>query len=89
MTTTAINNPESIPATRPAGRPLGSRNQRTIFVEAPFTDDAEKVKAIVNTAIQRAIEGDADFSQLVLARIAPEPEGPARSISYATSRQDL
>jgi hypothetical protein len=71
----AINNAESIPATRPPGRPPGSRNHRTVFVEALFTEDAEKVRAIVETAIRKAIDGDADFAKLVLARIAPEPKG--------------
>jgi hypothetical protein len=74
-----INNAESIPATvpatRPPGRPPGSRNRRTLFVESLFSEDTEKVRQIVETAIQRAIEGDADFAKLVLARIAPEPKG--------------
>ncbi len=71
----AINNAENIPSTRPPGRPPGSRNQRTVFVEALFSEDAEKVKAIVETAIRKAIDGDADFAKLVLARIAPESKG--------------
>jgi hypothetical protein len=75
-----INNAESIPATnlpatRPPGRPPGSRNQRTIFVESLFSEDAEKVKAIVAKAIEKAIEGDAGFAKLALDRIAPAPKG--------------
>jgi hypothetical protein len=47
-----INIAESIPATVPATRLPGSRNQRTIFVESLLGEDAEKVKAIVETAIR-------------------------------------
>jgi hypothetical protein len=48
-----INIAESIPATVPATRLPGSRNQRTIFVESLLGEDAEKVKAkaIVETAV--------------------------------------
>jgi hypothetical protein len=40
-----------------------------------FTEDADKAKAIVAQAIQKAIEGGADFAKLVLERIAPAPRG--------------
>jgi hypothetical protein len=76
--TKGINNMQdtvSTPATRPPSRPAGSRNKRTLFVKSLFTEDDDKVKAIVETAIQRAIYSDADFAKLVLARIAPEPKG--------------
>jgi hypothetical protein len=38
-----INNTVSIPATRPPGRPAGSRNQRTLFVESLFSENAARL----------------------------------------------
>src|SRR5262249_21428943 len=65
---------EIIPAKR-GGRPIGSRNQRTVFVESLFSNDPEKVQAMVNTAVTKAIDGDADFAKIVFDRIAPAPKG--------------
>lgn len=55
---------EIVPANR-GGRSIGSRNQRTVFVEALFSDDTEKVKAMVRQAIAKAIDGDVDFAKLI------------------------
>jgi hypothetical protein len=76
-----INNPETMPVKRTAGRPAGSRNRRTVFVESLFTKSTKDVKSIVATAIKRAIAGDADFAKLVLERISPVPKG--RRVSFA------
>jgi hypothetical protein len=87
VTTSVINNAKSIPAsaTRPPGRPPGSRNQKTLFVESLFTEDAEKMKAIVAKAIEKAIE--ADLAKIGSGSDCAGPERQARSIR-ATAAQD-
>jgi hypothetical protein len=57
------------------GRPAGSRNKRTIFVESLFAKNAKDVRDIVATCIRLAKSGDADFAKLVLDRICPVRKG--------------
>jgi hypothetical protein len=58
----------------PAGRPLGSRNKKTLAVEAAFDDRAEE---ILNDVIGRAKEGEKTAMRLCMERIlAPKRERP-------------
>jgi hypothetical protein len=65
-----------VPATKgKAGRPAGSRNKRTIFVESLFSKNAKDVRLFVETVKRKAIGGDPDFAKLWLDRIAPVRKG--------------
>src|ERR1700747_3234616 len=58
----------------PAGRPLGSRNKKTLAVEAAFDERAEE---ILNDVIGRAKEGEKTAMRLCMERIlAPKRERP-------------
>lgn len=80
----SINNLPSIPEKRAAGRPVGSRNKRSIFVEQLFTKSTRDLRRIVATAIKRAIAGDADFAKLVLQIVCPAPKGRKVSFNWPT-----
>jgi hypothetical protein len=63
-----------VPAKK-GGRPVGSRNKRTIFVESLFSKNAKDVRLFVETVKRKAIGGDPDFAKLWLDRIAPVRRG--------------
>jgi hypothetical protein len=71
----SINKPETMPVKRQPGRPAGSRNRRTLFVESLFRKDAKELREIVATAIRLAREGNVDFAKLILDRVSPAPKG--------------
>src|SRR5262249_47074267 len=58
----------------PAGRPLGSRNKKTLALEEAFDDRAEE---ILNNVIGRAKDGEKTAMRLCMERIlAPKRERP-------------
>jgi hypothetical protein len=61
-----------------AGRPKGSRNRSSLFVEALSDGDAI---AIVEAVIGRAKKGDVVAARLVLDRLWPAPKGRAVAFS--------
>jgi hypothetical protein len=54
------------------GRPQGSRNKRTIALEALFEGEAEEIARV---AVALAKEGDATSIKMILDRIAPARKG--------------
>ncbi|WP_348638323.1 DUF5681 domain-containing protein [Bradyrhizobium sp. ISRA463] len=65
--------PEPItPPARPPGRPRGSRNKRTVALEALFEGEAE---AIARKAIELAKAGDSPAIKMVIDRLAPVRKG--------------
>ena len=53
------------------GRPKGSRNRATLAIESLLDGQAE---ALTQTAVTRALEGDAVALRLCMERIAPAPK---------------
>jgi hypothetical protein len=52
----------------PAGRPTGTRNKSTMFLESLLQDQSE---ALVHKAVELALEGDTTALRLCLERICP------------------
>jgi Family of unknown function (DUF5681) len=52
----------------PAGRPLGSRNQATLFMESLLEGEAER---LIRKAVELALEGDTAALKLCLERLMP------------------
>jgi len=76
----SINNIETTPAKRPAGRPFGSRNRKTIFVEQLFhKNNTKQIKAICTKVLKMAEGGDLDACKLVLQQISPPRKGALTS----------
>lgn len=63
---------ESGRTNRPPGRPKGSRNKRTLAIEALFEGEAED---IARMAIQLAKGGDPTSIKMILDRLAPARKG--------------
>ncbi len=61
----------------PAGRPLGARNKRTVFVESMFEGE---IDAVVRQTIEQAKEGSVGAIRIILDRLAPRPKDS--SIAY-------
>jgi hypothetical protein len=59
-------------APKKRGRPRGSRNQRTLALEALFAGESE---AIARKAITLALAGDPICLRMLIDRIAPAPRG--------------
>jgi hypothetical protein len=59
------------------GRPKGSRNRRSVLVEALMADDVE---AITKVVITKAKKGDLTACRIVLDRIAPPRKGRPISV---------
>jgi hypothetical protein len=63
-----------VPAKK-AGRPVGSRNKKTVFVEGLFHKNPNDVKAIVRKCIEMSKAGDPDFARMTLAILCPPRKG--------------
>ena len=60
------------------GRPKGSRNKATIAIESILQGQA---KALTQTAVTKALEGDSVALRLCMERIAPAPKDQPVSFS--------
>lgn len=61
----------------PAGRRPGSRNRISLLAEEMF---AERAKAVIETVLRKAIEGDVQCLTLALTRIVPPTRGSFMSL---------
>jgi hypothetical protein len=56
----------------PSGRPLGSRNTATLYLEKLMGDQGE---AVVNSVVEAAINGDMTAAKIIVDRIVPLRKG--------------
>ena len=69
-----------------SGRPRGSRNKATLAIESLLQGQA---KALTQTAIRWALEGDSVALRLCMDRIAPPPKDAAVTFSMPTMSNAL
>ena len=69
-----------------SGRPKGSRNKATMAIESLLKGQA---KALTQTAVTKALEGDSIALRLCMERIAPAPKDRPVSFSLPNMKNAL
>ena len=64
-----------------SGKPKGSRNKATIAIESLWNGQA---KALIQTAVTKALGGDSVALRLFMERIAPAPKDQPVSFSLSS-----